>query len=347
MVNRRVLAEAEFSLEDHSTLDAVQRLVGSDEPHYVRQALDVLESSEHESLDEHLLRLLGHPVAEVRGDALARIERRRTSTALAKVEALLAREGDPEIRGAALRTLGALSEEGDLERMVPFLQSEDLVLRRAAMVSMLRNGGIAGTLAVGQQLLSLQMAGDPAERILAAEVIGKVGARHIYQPLLHLLQDENDAVRVAALIAASNAPHPRLLELVIANLGNPATHSAAATVLAAFGEESQPLLENALAGRVEMNRETVIHLLRASGQVQSGEFVERLKGYIQHAEDDIRYQILLSLKRGGYRAAENEIPALIQAVRAEVAHGLRLLRSTQALETCRVRTCYGKPWRMN
>ena len=92
------------------------------------------------------------------------------------------------------------------------------------MVGLLRYGGISGVLAAGIPLTFLVDDIEPAERAFAARIIGEVGINNFYQPLLALLSDEDVQVRLAALAAAGQVGHARLLPLVINNLADTATH---------------------------------------------------------------------------------------------------------------------------
>ena len=201
-LNKRKLHEFSLSLADASSMAILEK--GLESPHAgeVLYFLDMLERSEHESLETFLKKLLRHPAPEVRQDVLRRIERLGITSALKRVSTRLRLEGVPQVQGAALRTLAALGETEVFEQVLPYLEDPEPPVRLGAMVGLLRSGGIEGVLAAGESLIEMTHSPEPARRQFAAQVLGEVGITSFYRPLSKLLQDDDPQVRRAALTSA-------------------------------------------------------------------------------------------------------------------------------------------------
>jgi len=330
-LSRRVLNEAELTLDDSSSLAVVENLLRSSDISQVRLALDTLAQNDHPSLDERLINLLDHPDPEVRFEASARVERHKAGSALSKVTARLQVEENAMVKGQAVRTLCALAEADAVETAAALMDDPSPEIRLGAMVGMLRYGGIIGVLAAGERLTELEHASDPAQRAFVARVIGQVESPTFYKPLLGLLKAENLEERKAALVAAGQVGHPRLLPLVIDNLTSAPVRSAAMSALTASGEKLLPIVEKALNGEAAYPEGAVVRLVRACGQIKGERVIALLKRHLNHPDDDAQYEVLHALQRCGYRAGESEQAEVNRILRGEVEQGARILLARQSL----------------
>jgi HEAT repeat protein len=328
-LRRRALRPAELALDDGSSLAVVENLLQSGSLRDVRLALDLLEEAEHDSLDTHLIRLAEHPGAEIRTEALARIERRRVEPALPVVQQRVQVETEPAAKAAALRALGALTEADAVPEILPYLEDADPQVRLGATASLMRYGGIAGILAGGEHLASLQRSTRPADRRFVAQAIGEIESPSFYQPLLSLLADPDFEVRRAALVASSRVVHPRLLPQAVDNLAQPGVRSAAMAALVASGEAMLPLAEEALSVKVDGDRDVTVRLVRACGQVRGERATALLKRHMDHPDREVRYHVLLSLRQCGYQAYAEDRPAIQRQLAGEARLGARVLQAGQ------------------
>ena len=335
-VRRRWLDQG-ISLGDRSSLRVLESLLRSPEAREVILALELLEKAEHPSLPGRLLEVLRHPEPEVRAAALAAIERVGLSEALPGVQGLLSAEPCPPVRAAAVRALCALSGD-DLEQALPYLEDPEPEVRKAALVGLFRYGSIGGVVAAMERFAEMGASPDPAPKIALARVVGEIGARSLYQPLLPLLADGSAEVRREALLAAANVSHPRLLAPVIANLKSAATRSAAMSALAAAGDALVPLIDEALDGQAPdrvpdggHDKDTLLRLIRccsrSGGDGATAAFARR----ITHPDEDIQLEILKGLANRGYRAAGEQRSAVEGLLRDQLRRALRALLATQDL----------------
>lgn len=326
-------APSDLNLADPAAFSVVSRLVSSDKRHEVRLGLDLLQQAEHPTLADQLMGLATNPQAAIQLEALQRLEGLRIKAAQPVVEKVLMTTSNEATKAVALRTLAAIAEADALPMLTPYLDDPAEALRSAALVGLLRNGGIPGILAAGERLLALQQASSPAARQLAAQVIGAVGVQQFYQPLQPLLQDEAATVRQAAVQAAGQVRHPALLPLLLTNLGNPTTRAATLLTLQSYGEALLPLVGQALTGEVPLLSEQVVRLVQISGQTHSAKAIQLLWQHLDHPDRAVGYAILTALQRLGYRATASALPQLLARCRREATHGLRLLYCQDGLGT--------------
>ena len=274
--------------------------------------------------------LVNHATPEVRLEALRRIEQLGLSEALETVRRRVAIEPLVSVRGAALRTLAALSAADDFEQLWPYLEDPSPEIRRGAMVGLLRSGGVEGVLATGERLLQLVGTPDPAGRTAAAQVLGEVALRSFYQPLLKLLLDADIHVRQAALAAAGKVKNPKLWPMVLAAIATPRLRGPAAAALIAGGETALPAIRVAFE-MAEQPHETLIRLARISGQIGGENAVSFLADKLDLRDQQVRSQVLRSLSACQYQPSGAAVQRVTQQIRLEVAHAARALSALAEL----------------
>jgi CRP-like cAMP-binding protein/ATP/ADP translocase len=322
-LTRRTLEGMSLSLNDASSLAVLKGKLKSSHPAEIIYSLNLLEKIEHHALEFFLMDLLEHPSPEVRQDVLLRIERRveagfkPASTLLARVEKRVKSEEPPLVQAAALRALCALKEAEVVEQVSPYLENPDPQVKMGAMISLLRNGGIAGILLAGEKLTSWVNSPNPHERELAAQVLGEVGIRNFYHPLLKLLRDDHPQVHRAALIASGKIKNPKLWPLILEDLSSPMFYHVAASALVVAGESVLPELASVF-DKKDQPREILIRIARICGRIRGHQVITLLRDKLDFPDEEVRYHILVSLSLCGYRAQDEEIPLIYQKIKEEV-----------------------------
>ena len=220
-------------------------------------------------------------------------------------------------------------EADDVDVAVPYLDDGDQEVRTAALVGLFRYGGIGGAVAAMGRFTDMGASSDPARKIFLARVMGQIGMRSFYQPLVPLLSDASADVRKQALLSAERIAHPRLLPLVIDNLESLTTRSEAMSALAAFGGALLPILEEALRGKVSFSKDTLLRLIRSCSRSRGGETTAFLGKLIAHDDEDIRLEALKGLNFCGYRASEEDRDGIERVLLGEVLQALRALLAKQ------------------
>ncbi len=332
-LRRRSLGPTRLLLaDDAGSLGLLHRELSSPHLGVVLYAMDTLEAIKPGALLPALPALLEHPLPEVRGDVLLRLERHGWTLALAAVRERVAAESSPAVRGAAVRTLAVLGGASAVDEVAGYLAGPEPQVRRGALVGLLRGGASAGALLAGGELR--QMSGSPqaAERALAAQVLGEVG-RSTYVPLLvRLLQDPDAGVQRAALLAAGQIPDERLCPLLLERLDSPYLWRAAAASLVAAGEPVVARLGAAAAGS-GLAPLAWARLVDIAGRVGGEQAIVWLKTLALDPAHEppsppdarLRSRVLHALHRCGYRAQPGETALVQRQIEAEAARSAATL----------------------
>jgi ATP:ADP antiporter, AAA family len=323
-LTHRRLGDLSLLQVDETSVDVLKQGLQSRYPEAVIYSLNLLEQLEVEPPETLLPALLPHPAPEVRLEILWRIERLGLVSAREAVRQQFERETALPVREAALRTLAAVGGEQAFEQVAAYLDHPDLMLRRGALVGLFRNGGIEGVLAAVQRLITLADSPQPAERVLAAEVLGEIGAASFYQPLQKLLVAPEAEVQRAALVAAGRVKSPHLWPLVVAALDSPHFRAEAAEALVAGGEAVVPALSHTLT-QTNPARAWLLRVARLCARLHGEATVNLLWSQLTHAEPEVRTEILRALEANGYRATGPAVLQVQEQVRAETGRAAQAI----------------------
>lgn len=230
-------------------------------------------------------------------------------------------ESNPEVLSTTLVAWCELGEADVVDDVAPYLDHEVPEVRKGAIVGLLRSGGIDGILLAGRYLLKLEQSSDPDQRAFIAQVLGDVGIRSFYHPLLKLLRDPNSDVRREAIIAAGKVKSPRLWPQVIQNLMEFSFHSTAISAFVTAGEEALPILATTLESP-DASSDYQIRIAQVLGRIKGPGTTDVLERHLNTPNGSVRSQILKALHQCNYRA---ENIAVIQYVRTEVENSTKLL----------------------
>jgi HEAT repeat protein len=200
------------------------------------------------------------------------------------------------VRAAALRAIGKLCGDRDLETLVQALDDKKQRPRVQALAALLRDAGIEGSIAGGARLAELLAAPERKRRIEATRVLSELG-HGAYRPIRRLLEDDDAKVRRAALKAAEHAPDARLVPLLLAALHEPRTSARAGRAIAALGLAAvEPLLE--LLGDRSASRHVRLEIPRILRRIEPApEIFEALLSHAAIDEPQIRLRVLGTLAR--------------------------------------------------
>lgn len=332
MMRRRSLTAETLRIDDASSLAAVEQLLHKEQLLDVRLGLDMLTEAGHPTLDPHLLRLAEGPAPEaIRIEALHRLAERQAAAARPLVTTLLASEPD-SLRAAAIYAYCALEAEASVEQVKIFLTDPTESIQEAALVGLLRFGGIPGVVAAASQLEALQLAETVVHKRLVTRVIAAVGNTHFYQPLVPLLQDTDVTVRQAALRAAAHVPNPRLLPLLVDNLAAPATRSSAIEALIATGEDILPVLTSALDDPSPFAPAARHHLVRIGGHLSGTTIHTLFTRQLAHPDPELRGTILKAALYSGLHLPAQDDPHLLTALQQEADAALAMVTVQEELD---------------
>jgi HEAT repeat protein/MFS family permease len=250
------VAEAKFQINDPATLKVLEDTLSSGQIGHILHALELLPNVPRklrDPLDARAMTLLDHEADEVRVAALTYLGESGTKLDSAAIVGLL---NDPsaDVRASSTLALCALRHEGALGHVHHMLEDPADVVRAHAIAGLIKHGGLDGVLACADLLKKMLSSERPHDREQAAWILGKVGVQNFYQPLIPLLDDENERVRQAAIVAAGQLKSAELVAPLVAHLDAPRLAPYAIAALAAYGEPAIDIASEILADETRPSR---------------------------------------------------------------------------------------------
>lgn len=331
-LKKRRLGFSERQVWDEGAQRLILNLLKSRHPGEVIYALSLMEKNASNTLPEFLPDLLLHPSPEVRKEALARLERVRTSSALPQVRAMMLDKAvEPSVRTAAVLAYAAMDEAGAEDTLVDILSGPDKELVRAAIIGLQKHCGIEGIIASGERFMELLNSRDAGDREAAARILGAVGISSMYRPLRRLLQDPSAAVRRAALASAERLGNSRLALPLLPFLARPDTRHQAIRAIASLGQAALADLSLVVSDN-DQSREVVRGVLKAVSLMPPPVAVPFLMEYLFHPDAVARGLILNRLESLGYSPKSPEDKQLLSGLAGqESALATWLLNCLKAL----------------
>ncbi|MCW5906659.1 MAG: hypothetical protein KIS94_02285 [Chitinophagales bacterium] len=208
-LHKRYSVGQEINLEDERTRVVLQEKLQHGERGEAIYVLNLFDRQYSDDKQEFILKALEHPSPEVKMEALKVVEHRKIHAALPYIEQLIVSKDDARLLSEAVKAKCMLQTD-EMENMEEYLKETDERIVKAAIVGLMTSGGISAVVTAGQKLLQLISSETADERKLAAEIIGELEVTSFYKPLLHLLNDDNNEVVQAALIAAGKVKNEKL-----------------------------------------------------------------------------------------------------------------------------------------
>lgn len=335
LTKRRLnFADANFEINDDATLQTLQQSFKSEQIGEVLHALDLVlfvSGKSRTRVHEDVAELLHHDDEEVRVAALSTLRKARAKVDGSKLAELL-EDAAPRVRAAAVLAYAATLKERAIGTAHHLLEDADMRVRASAVAGFVRYGGLDGVLASAERLKSMLGSEDAKERAQAAWVLGEVGVENFYQPLVPLLADENEDVRLAAILAAGKMRPPELVEALIDQLARPRLKRAAITALAAYGKEVEPLLHTLLrdSNTPRTIRAQLPRVLAKRGNPRNAQVLLEL---IRDPDPDVRNAALVALNHIKEKtpSIRLEPEAVFSAVRGEAEDFFQLLAQERDL----------------
>ena len=330
VLRKRVVEGGVVEMDNPQTISVLHNKLKSEHAGEVLYALDILSKDNLLQSSEVFHDLLAHPLQEVRRDAYAKIELLRLHDLRDKVKERIMVEEDVEIKKVAIEAYCFLGESSIIDEIIPLLDSPEREIRIGALVGLIKFGGINGIIVAGQRLMECINSPDPEVRAFSAHVIGEVGIKNFYHPLLKLLQDDHPSVRKEALKASGKIRHPELFESMIEGLRSNAGFEAAMHALVRTGED----VLNALIPELYRHEEHPTHFRRiiyVMGRIGGKKATDVLKEKLYYKDVEVRNQILYSCAQCKFVPSRDDKPQIIRIIHAELADAAWFLNCVEVL----------------
>jgi len=243
------------------------------------------------------------------------------------------------------------------KRAVPLVIDclEDAFIRERMVDTLLAFGSEAvepliQTSTVQRSLYGEETKASIERRAEATRLLGELKASRVVQPLLFLLEDEAEAVRLQAALALTKIVQDdridRALLIILASLGTKdlLLQSQCLDALCRAGSRAIPYLVGALRAKavktgnreIEVSDETRLLILEALVQIGGRRAFEGIGQLVSDANKRIRLKALKALGKLGWSEGIPSLVAALQdrdpSVRAAVIESLGLIGSVEAVE---------------
>ncbi len=300
-MRRLDLREAPIDVSDDASMRVVLESLDNPDGLRVIHTLSLLREASAVDFSERVTGLLDHPEPDVRVEALRYLADRASTGSRDRIVRLM-EGGDAHVRAQAIEAYCQLDGTRAVPPVTRFLTDEALAVRGAAIVGLIKYGGLGGVLRAAPALNTLLESDDPAERREAARLLGALGVHSFNAPLLDLMDDDDPTVRIEAIRAAARVGTAEFVPKLVDQLSFlPARPSAERAIVACSGGDAAALegllADNRLPREIRLR---VPRLLTAFGAPS----VEILAGLLDDPDDTFRsavYVALLELRLTGHR----------------------------------------------
>lgn len=274
---------------------SIQILASALHRHDKQQALyafAILSGIQEFDMNEQITPLLQHPVQELQIEALKYLQLNTPALGEKKLEAHLS-SSSVTIRAHAILALSAYALEEQLDRITAYLHDEDVHIRAAAIVGLIKYYGIEGMFQAVGVLKELLKNGQEEERIAMAGLFGQIGIASFYKPLIPMFEDSSHLVRIRALESASTLRVPELVQFIIPLLDDSKVRLQATAALTSYDEAIIiPILESRMTAK-ELN----LHLPRVLEEIGTQAALDALLRHYLLFSSELREKTLESATR--------------------------------------------------
>jgi AAA family ATP:ADP antiporter len=325
------LSTARTTVVDASTSRVIERALASDDTREVLNALALLPHLDKLALDHEVERLLEHPDPSVRVKALEYYAHRQTMRFANSVFRRF-EDGDPAVRAAAIDAFCAIGRDKAVKSVRSFLHDADPRIRSAAVTGMIRYGGLDGVLVAAEALKLLIDNPDPVMRLHAAKVLGAIGVKNFYQPVLQLMSDPDARVRRSAVTAAGQLKSPEFVIPLIYRTQSHETAREATDALTAYGPAIVATLSKVLGNHLE-DPNIRRSIARVMGRLGTIEAVDVITRHLDEPDEELRGRLYKALARTvkGRRLVLKDTVPVRAALDRELSRAWRTLHLGEAL----------------
>lgn len=302
-----------------------------DDPDRALYALELLDlAGEVRPHNQPFAKLLRHTSPVVRERAAAALVKHGDQVLLEAVQPLL-QDDDIRARGEAVRLLCRHCLGDELMHFQMLLSDPRARVRAGAVAGYYDNPDrrLSELAETGLQNLASE-SGPPGATyrreaaLLTAILPPSEATRRV---LLRLLEDPEEPVRKAAILAAGRGAHREVVPALIRTLAETRMREEARTALVAFGDRILGTLADYLRDRSEA-RDVRVQLARVFVELPSPPAVELLLEALDDPDFGVRYHILKALDR--LRRDHSELAFRAQPVERALRRELELLLDLQA-----------------
>lgn len=320
------IEDVAIAFDDDQAVAALRETLKTGSGEDALAALQILGDHAPAALNPLLGDLANRPEKEVRRAALERIEAHRPKGIEAILRDRLRIESDDGLRAQALRALSAIEGAGARDELLAHSRDEELALREAAVLGLMRIGAEEGPAGIRELARSPQA----SHRAAAARLLRQAGSSLDTVLLRDLIEDGSVEVSRLAMFAAGQIRIPALVPLLIERVNRRGLLGASRAALALYGESALPQL---VAAFEETTRSEVRRgLVAAIGRIRGRASIDFLLGTLDFSDVAVRQEAIRALARSRFAtSSEGERRHVEELARQEAGRALQTLSQARGL----------------
>jgi ATP/ADP translocase/HEAT repeat protein len=286
------LREPDLSVDSDRTRASIRKALEDKNELQILQALEIVARMENHPFGSQLIRLLEHANSLVRKKSIELLSRME-HTYSSQIHRMI-HDPDDEVKSVAIRSVCAIGREQALHAVNPFIHSDKPPLKAAAISGLIRYAGLDGILLAAEELKRMVSSPEEGMRLHGARVLGEIGVRNFYHPLLRLMFDPSVEVQTATIQAAARMQSPELIPSLIYKLEKRDTGRYAAETLVAYGAQAEMTLKKVLDN--EKEKGSVRYLIPPIlARIGSSFCMELLLSKVQDSDEVLRDAVITGL----------------------------------------------------
>ena|GEM_PF-229156 len=253
--------------------------------------------------------LLENPSVEVLKYTLNYIQENRFSVNKDLLLSLITgEETDSVVKDYAIRAYCCM-EDADLNPIYPFLEDNNEILRKGAIIGLLKNAELEAVVLAGQKLLTLLQSIDAKELVAAIEIIGILKVKNFYQPVILHLNNRQIRVKKAAIITSGQIANPKLIPNLIQFLSETYYGELALKALIQFGDEAVNYFDNYIktSKYEDLHPSAMFRITQVLGSISSPASIKLLLELMNFPSVKVQNTAILNLKKSSYKAVDDEL----------------------------------------
>jgi AAA family ATP:ADP antiporter len=301
------LDEHTVNIQDASVMAAFEKALAGDNERQIRYVLQLLENVKNELFIPRLMRLVQHPSADIRRQAL-RLLTQFEDLDLSRDIAPLVRDEDQDVRADALCYLTRQTDD-KVQALQDRFASPDLKVRCAALIcaaqecrsdTALRESiGLKGRVGELMELTDRPDSSRDEKRFIKntiSKIVRLAEDPELFECLSDLLDDEDLEVVKEAIVSAGLTGSEGFIPALIGHLTNHRVRKYAREALAAYGENivdtlGRQLADSGLERRIRMAVPRVLALIGAQRSV------DLLVDHLDQKDLALRYEVIRALNK--------------------------------------------------
>ncbi len=284
-----------FSVKSDLIESIIEESIKSGEEDEVLMALDMVEKGNLFNLSKKFIPLLNHDSPKIKTKILVLLRNMESRFYIYEILKLLKDENENVVEEAVL-TYGYMQMEKSVNHVSLFLESPLLGVKRAAIISLIKYGGISGIMAASPYLKNLSESENDVDRSTAAYILGEVGQQNMQHQVFNLMNDHSPVVRREAVKAARKIGSKIFIPKLFYMLMDKNVSFDVSKTLAVYGDQVIDPARDVLSNSLESFR-LKSEVVRMLGDINSKLSVGLLMSAIDSKSDELRNIIFESLKK--------------------------------------------------